>query len=120
MGMLCDVCGEEIDSYYEHWRFKKCAPKRSSITPRKMNRADPERIISEYGAEKLSKTREGVRVIEQAAAKYKKELLQPNHPDFKREYGKEIRERAEAQRELRKESDRQWAEKGGREKLHEN
>ena len=53
--------------------------------------SDPERIIKEYGGEELSKTIEGVKVIQRAAGKYKKELLQRDHPDFKREYKKEIK-----------------------------
>lgn len=80
---------------------------------------DPERIVSEYGAKELSKTKEGVKVLERNAKKYEKELIQPSDPRFEKEWGKEVRQRNEEMREVRRESDRQWAERGGREKNYE-
>src|SRR3990167_1508465 len=120
---VCKRCGEK-SSWHEWEQSPYCSPycKKGSESIREVKevrkqRSDPERIISEYGAKELSKTREGVRVIERAAAKYKKELLQPGHPDFEREWGKDVRRRQEEQRELKRQSDKEWADRGGREKM---
>lgn len=122
--MRCDRCGADF-SWHEWAQKPFCSPycknwKEETMEDVKRVRSNPERILKEYGAKELSKTREGVRVIERAASKYKKELLQPGHPDFNREWGKDVKAREEAHRDLRAESNRMWKDRGGREKLRES
>lgn len=83
---------------------------------------DPDRIIHEFGAKVLSETKEGQKVLEKARHKYRAELVQPGDPEFNKLYGKQVKERNEARRELQEQSRALWAEKGGRETkiLHEN
>ena len=82
-------------------------------------REDPERIIREHGVEKLMQSSEGRMIINRAREKYKAELVQPNHPEFKKLYGKEIKKREEIRKENERKADAMWKEKGGRERLHE-
>ena len=119
----CKGCGD-TESWHDWAQAPYCSPycKRTHTEevkpsfPGKVKRADPERIIHEYGATELSKTREGVRVIQQAAKKYERELLQPGDPLFEKEYGKEIKERNEAMREREQVAEREWKDRGGRSK----
>ena len=69
-------------------------------------RTDPERIIQEVGAQKLSETPEGRSVLENARAKYATELIQPGDSRFNAYYGKEVRQRERHMAELREESKR--------------
>ena len=117
--MRCDICTKEIDSYFEHWRGGKCS--RPSLELKKKGSYDPERIIHEYGAKKLSETREGQIVLNKARKKYAAELVQPGDPEFNKLYGKQVKEREEARRELQEKSRSAWEAQGGRETkiLHE-
>jgi len=74
-------------------------------------RADPERILHEWGVGQLEKTGEGRVVLSNLRKRYEKELLQPSDPRFLKEYGKEIRERAEMKRENERISKEMWAER---------
>ncbi len=110
---------KEIDSYYEHWRERKCT--RPSIETKKKGSYDADRIINEYGVGVLEKTPEGRKVLNKARRKYAAELVQPGDPEFDKLYGKQVKEREEARRELQEQSRRMWEEKGGREtKVYEN
>jgi len=84
--------------------------------------SDPDRIIHEHGVGVLEKTQEGRIVLDRARNKYKAELVQPGHPEFNKLYGKQVKEREEARRELQEHSRKLWEQKGGRETkiLHEN
>jgi len=53
-----------------------------------MNTNDANRYLRKYGAEKLSKTHEGRKIIEKAKEKYRIDLLQPGDPEFKKHWGK--------------------------------
>ena len=82
-------------------------------------RVDPERIISEYGATELSKTKDGVRVLEAARKKYRAELVQPGDPEFKKLYGKQHKEQAELRRHNEDVAKKMWEQRGGKEKINE-
>lgn len=103
MKALCSRCFLPV-SPGRHGLYK-CPLEPRSRDPRriistgKAVRRDPETVLAEYGAEKLSESTAGRAVLANARQKYKKELLQPADPDFYREYGKEIRAREEARRE---------------------
>lgn len=76
---------------------------------------DPDRIIHEYGAKKLSETKEGQIVLDKARKKYATELVQPGDPEFNKLYGKQVKERNEARRALQEQSRALWEANGGRE-----
>ena len=86
------------------------SPMRFSV--QKPRRTDPETIIQEHGVEKLSKTREGRVVLENARTKYRAELLQPHEPEFNAYWGKDVRRREKEMAEVRAESQRQKKEAG--------
>ena len=69
-------------------------------------RRDPEEIIKEVGAEKLSKTAAGRVVLENARSKYRAELLQPHEPEFNKYWGKTVERRNKEMAEVRAESQR--------------
>ena len=75
-------------------------------------RSDPETIIREHGVEKLSKTYEGRRVIENARAKYRAELIQPGEPGFDRYWGKDVARREKDMAQVKEESRRMKREVG--------
>ena len=81
-----------------------------TISPRGKRR-DPEAIIQEYGAEKLSKTPAGRAVLANAKAKYP-ELIQRGEPGFEAYWGKEVRKREKDMAEVRSESQRLKREAG--------
>ena len=71
----------------------------------KGKRTDPEAVIQEYGAEKLSKSSAGRAVLANAKAKYP-ELIQKGEPGFEAYWGKEVRQREKDMAEVRQESRR--------------
>ena len=75
-------------------------------------RRDPEDIIKEVGAEKLSKTAEGRAILENARSKYRAELIQPHEPEFNKYWGKDVERRNKEMAEVRAESQRQKREAG--------
>lgn len=81
-------------------------------SPAKKKRTDPETIIQEYGAVKLSETSAGRVVLENARAKYRVELIQPHEPEFKKYWGKDVERREKQMAELRHESQRMKKEAG--------
>ena len=90
-------------------------PKHSPLrfsTSGKKHRTDPETLIQEYGAEKLSQTNEGVKILERAREKYRVELLQPHEPEFQRYWGKDVERRKREMQEIRAQSQRMKREAG--------
>lgn len=81
-------------------------------SPAKKIRRDPEALIQEYGAVKLSETSDGRKVLENARMKYRAELLQPHEPEFNKYWGKEVEKREKQMAELRHESQRMKREVG--------
>ncbi len=117
--MRCEVCHKSTkdDPQSFPWIHRSCAQVSSSGK----RPDDPERIIHEFGAKKLSETREGQKVLDRARKKYAAELVQPGDPEFNKLYGKQVKEREEARRELQRQSREAWEAKGGREtKVYEN
>ena len=115
--MKCEVCKKGVrDKFSFPWIHRECA--RGNFWQRK--RADPERLITEYGVKVLEKTIEGRAVLNNARKKYRAELVQQGDPEFDKLYGKQIKERAEARRELQQQSEKLWEEKGGRSKSYAN
>lgn len=86
------------------------SPLRFSVQVKKTRR-DPEAIIQEYGAAILSQSPEGVRVLQNAKAKYP-ELIQRGEPGFEQYWGKEVRQREKEMGEVRAESQRLKREAG--------
>ena len=91
------------------YRHPKC-PKLVLLGTKK--EGNPERIIQEVGATELSKTPEGRKVLIKAGEKYKAELTQPGDPEFKKLYGKQIKEQAEMKRENERISEKMWKDRG--------
>ena len=81
-------------------------------------RTDPETLLQEYGVERLSQSREGRSVLENARQKYRAELVQPHDPEFKKLYGKEIKERQEARMAAVERSRKEWGEGYGNRDTH--
>ena len=75
-------------------------------------RTDPEEVIKEVGAVKLSETAEGRVVLANARAKYYAELIQPGDPSFNSYWGKEVARRERDMAEVRSESQRLKREHG--------
>lgn len=102
--MNCFYCKKRVVGKHGWpWRHDQCVERRSVS---QKQRRDPEAIIQEYGAKKLSETQEGRRVLENARQKYRVELLQPGDPEFNKYYGKEIARKEKDRRELEAESRR--------------
>ena len=107
MGVGVHGLGEcPLEPLHSPLRFKN-----TGGSPDKKLRRDPEAIIQEYGAVKLSQSSEGIRVLENAKAKYP-ELIQRGEPGFEKYWGKEVRQREKDMREVRAESQRLKREAG--------
>ena len=117
--LRCKKCGD-THSWHEWAQKPYCSPwcaSTTSTSPTKASlRANPERLLKEYGGKELLRTSEGRAVLSAARSKYKKELLQPSDPDFHKEYGKQIKQNEEAKRDLSATADRLWEGSGGRTK----
>ena len=119
----CKECGKVLKEFGEAGGLSyvcgECAGKRVvyadinrvKIAKRGVRR-DPEEIIKEVGAEKLSKTAAGRTVLENARSKYRAELIQPHEPEFKKYWGKEVAKRERDMAEVRAESQRLKREAG--------
>lgn len=116
-------CGKVLPEFGEAGGFTyvcaKCSAKRvvyANINRIKIAkrgvRRDPEAIIQEEGAEKLSKTAAGRAVLANARQKYKAELIQPHEPEFKAYWGKTVERREKDMAEVRAESQRLKREAG--------
>ena len=124
--MRCKRCGD-IASWHD-WKQKPfCSPHCEGsfvveIRSAPSQRSDPDRIIHENGVAKLEKTHEGRVVLNNARKKWAAELVQPGDPEFNKLYGKQVRERQEARRELQEQSKKMWEAAGGRHTkiLHED
>jgi len=116
--MKCEVCGKSTknDPQSFPWIHRTCAQVRRT----EIRSADPDRIINEYGVGVLEKTVEGRAVLNKARKKWAAELVQPGDPEFNKLYGKQVKEREEARRELQRQSGEMWGDKGRDTKiLHE-
>ena len=103
MNYICGECAKKRVVYAE---VNKVVVRRGG------KRRDPEEIIKEEGAEKLSKTAAGRTVLENARSKYRAELIQPHEPEFKAYWGKDVARREKDIAEVRAESQRQKREAG--------
>lgn len=75
-------------------------------------RRDPEEIIKEIGAKKLSETASGRTVLENARHKYRAELIQPHEPEFNKYWGKQQEKIQRDMADLRAQSQRMKKERG--------
>ena len=116
-------CGKVLKEFGEadglNYICGECAKKRvvyrdvNRVSVRKGGiRRDPEEIIKEVGAEKLSKTAAGRTILENARSKYRAELIQPHEPEFKSYWGKDVERRNKEMAEVRAESQRLKREAG--------